>query len=30
MEIPSYPNLWRGAYTKWERYTVEDAIEIVK
>ncbi|EXB65336.1 Beta-hexosaminidase subunit [Morus notabilis] len=29
MEIPSYPNLWRGAYTKWERYTVEDAIEIV-
>ncbi|PON75322.1 Beta-hexosaminidase [Parasponia andersonii] len=30
IEIPSYPNLWRGAYTKWERYTIEDAIEIVK
>ncbi|KAM6582603.1 hypothetical protein CsatB_009605 [Cannabis sativa] len=29
IEIPSYPNLWRGSYTKWERYTVEDAIEIV-
>ncbi|XVF23795.1 hypothetical protein REPUB_Repub13aG0070000 [Reevesia pubescens] len=29
LEVPSYPNLWKGAYTKWERYTVEDAIEIV-
>lgn len=29
LEIPTYPNLWRGAYTKSERYTVEDAIEIV-
>ncbi|GMP22888.1 hypothetical protein CsSME_00000698 [Camellia sinensis var. sinensis] len=30
LEIPSYPNLWSGAYTKWERYTIEDAQEIVK
>ncbi|XP_062074458.1 beta-hexosaminidase 1-like [Humulus lupulus] len=29
LEIPSYPNLWRGSYTKWERYTIEDAAEIV-
>ncbi|KAK7295676.1 hypothetical protein RJT34_18587 [Clitoria ternatea] len=29
LEIPSYPNLWKGSYTKWERYTVEDAYEIV-
>ncbi|XAR66318.1 Beta-N-acetylhexosaminidase [Bertholletia excelsa] len=29
LEVPSYPNLWKGAYTKWERYTVEDAHEIV-
>ncbi|CAL9007965.1 unnamed protein product [Prunus brigantina] len=29
LEIPSYPKLWKGSYTKWERYTVEDAIEIV-
>ncbi|XP_015076565.1 beta-hexosaminidase 1 [Solanum pennellii] len=29
LEVPSYPNLWKGAYTKWERYTLEDAIEIV-
>ncbi|KAL3523769.1 hypothetical protein ACH5RR_016603 [Cinchona calisaya] len=29
LEVPRYPNLWRGAYTKWERYTVEDAQEIV-
>ncbi|XP_072978606.1 beta-hexosaminidase 1 [Typha angustifolia] len=28
-EIPSYPDLWKGSYTKWERYTVEDAYEIV-
>ncbi|XP_010253321.1 PREDICTED: beta-hexosaminidase 1 [Nelumbo nucifera] len=29
LEIPSYPDLWKGAYTKWERYTVEDAYEVV-
>ncbi|XP_028791124.1 beta-hexosaminidase 1 [Neltuma alba] len=29
LEIPSYPKLWKGSYTKWERYTVEDAYEIV-
>ncbi|KAL1819319.1 hypothetical protein ACET3Z_014188 [Daucus carota] len=29
LEVPTYPNLWKGAYTKWERYTVEDANEIV-
>lgn len=29
LEIPSYPNLWSGAYTKWERYTIENAQEIV-
>ncbi|KAH0465803.1 hypothetical protein IEQ34_005906 [Dendrobium chrysotoxum] len=30
LEIPTYPNLWEGSYTKWERYTVEDAYEIVE
>ncbi|WVZ95919.1 hypothetical protein U9M48_041624 [Paspalum notatum var. saurae] len=30
LEVPSYPNLWKGSYTKWERYTVEDAHDIVK
>ncbi|KAG8380724.1 hypothetical protein BUALT_Bualt06G0045700 [Buddleja alternifolia] len=30
LEVPTYPNLWKGAYTKWERYTTEDAYEIVK
>ncbi|BBG97928.1 beta-hexosaminidase 1 [Prunus dulcis] len=30
LEVPSYPKLWKGSYTKWERYTVEDAIEIVR
>ncbi|KAI9127940.1 hypothetical protein K1719_000933 [Acacia pycnantha] len=30
LEMPSYPKLWKGSYTKWERYTVEDAYEIVK
>ncbi|KAI5659875.1 hypothetical protein M9H77_28668 [Catharanthus roseus] len=30
LEVPSYPNLWKGAYTKWERYTTEDAQEIVE
>ncbi|XP_077220055.1 beta-hexosaminidase 1 [Tasmannia lanceolata] len=29
LEIPSYPDLWKGAYSKLERYTVEDAYEIV-
>ncbi|XP_048135544.1 beta-hexosaminidase 1-like [Rhodamnia argentea] len=29
LELPTYPMLWQGAYTKWERYTVEDAYEIV-
>ncbi|KAI4351110.1 hypothetical protein L6164_005495 [Bauhinia variegata] len=29
LEVPTYPNLWKGSYTKWERYTVEDANEIV-
>ncbi|KAL9226095.1 hypothetical protein vseg_001945 [Gypsophila vaccaria] len=28
-EMPSYPYLWKGSYSKWERYTVEDAYEIV-
>ncbi|KAJ8759866.1 hypothetical protein K2173_009967 [Erythroxylum novogranatense] len=29
LEVPSYSKLWKGSYTKWERYTVEDAYEIV-
>ncbi|XP_023747103.1 beta-hexosaminidase 1 [Lactuca sativa] len=29
LEVPAYPKLWKGSYTKWERYTVEDAYEIV-
>ncbi|KAG7560937.1 Glycoside hydrolase family 20 catalytic domain [Arabidopsis thaliana x Arabidopsis arenosa] len=29
-ETPTYPNLWKGAYSRWERYTVEDASEIVR
>ncbi|XP_006654923.1 beta-hexosaminidase 1 [Oryza brachyantha] len=29
LEVPSYPNLWKGSYSKWERYTVEDARDIV-
>ncbi|GAB2276657.1 Beta-hexosaminidase 1 [Dionaea muscipula] len=29
LEVPSYPYLWEGAYSKWERYTVEDAKDIV-
>ncbi|KAK9684149.1 hypothetical protein RND81_10G190000 [Saponaria officinalis] len=28
-EVPSYPYLWKGSYSKWERYTVEDAYDIV-
>ncbi|KAJ3678126.1 hypothetical protein LUZ60_001929 [Juncus effusus] len=30
MEIPSYPKLWNGAYSYSERYTINDAIDIVK
>ncbi|XP_010534473.1 PREDICTED: beta-hexosaminidase 1 isoform X2 [Tarenaya hassleriana] len=30
VETPTYPNLWKGAYSKWEKYTVEDAYEIVR
>ncbi|KAI9119878.1 hypothetical protein K1719_009267 [Acacia pycnantha] len=30
LEMPSYPKLWKGSYTKWEHYTIEDAYEIVK
>uniref|UniRef100_A0A0D9WC22 Beta-hexosaminidase n=2 Tax=Leersia perrieri TaxID=77586 RepID=A0A0D9WC22_9ORYZ len=30
LEVPSYPNLWKGSYSKWERYTVEDARDIVR
>ncbi|CAN0837032.1 Beta-hexosaminidase 1 [Linum grandiflorum] len=29
LEVPTYPNLWKGSYSQWERYTVEDAYEIV-
>ncbi|KAG5557302.1 hypothetical protein RHGRI_007529 [Rhododendron griersonianum] len=29
LEVPTYPKLWKGAYSKWERYTIEDADEIV-
>lgn len=29
LEVPSYANLWEGSYSKWERYTVEDAYDIV-
>ncbi|KAI3995345.1 hypothetical protein MKX01_032147 [Papaver californicum] len=29
LEVPSYPHLWKGSYTKFERYTVEDAYDIV-
>ncbi|XP_048231922.1 beta-hexosaminidase 1 [Ricinus communis] len=29
LEVPTYPKLWQGSYTKWERYTVEDAYDIV-
>ncbi|WCJ19515.1 beta-hexosaminidase 1 [Euphorbia peplus] len=29
LEVPTYPKLWEGSYTKWERYTVEDAYDIV-
>ncbi|KAL9275200.1 Beta-hexosaminidase 1-like protein [Drosera capensis] len=30
LEVPTYPYLWEGAYSQWERYTVEDAKDIVK
>uniref|UniRef100_A0A0D6R4V9 Beta-hexosaminidase n=1 Tax=Araucaria cunninghamii TaxID=56994 RepID=A0A0D6R4V9_ARACU len=30
LEVPSYPALWKGSYTRWERYTVDDAREIVE
>lgn len=29
LEVPTYPNLWKGSYTKMERYNVEDASDIV-
>ncbi|KAG6491039.1 hypothetical protein ZIOFF_052371 [Zingiber officinale] len=29
LEVPSYPNLWKGSYSKLERYTIEDAYEVV-
>ncbi|QCE05636.1 hexosaminidase [Vigna unguiculata] len=29
LEVPSYPNLWKGSYSEWERYTIEDAHDIV-
>ncbi|KAG0610727.1 hypothetical protein M758_7G086900 [Ceratodon purpureus] len=30
LEIPSYPSLWKGAYSYAERYTLDDAREIVR
>ncbi|KAG6598926.1 Beta-hexosaminidase 3, partial [Cucurbita argyrosperma subsp. sororia] len=30
LEIPSFPKLWLGAYSKQERYTIADATEIVR
>ncbi|KAL4290473.1 hypothetical protein GQ457_14G023150 [Hibiscus cannabinus] len=30
LEVPAYPKLWNGAYSKWERYTIEDASRIVR
>ncbi|KAJ8422971.1 hypothetical protein Cgig2_002582 [Carnegiea gigantea] len=30
LETSTYPYLWKGAFSKWERYTVEDAYDIVK
>ncbi|KAJ1690336.1 hypothetical protein LUZ63_014491 [Rhynchospora breviuscula] len=29
LEVPSYPKLWKGSYSKQERYAVEDAYDIV-
>nr|CAB3465228.1 unnamed protein product [Digitaria exilis] len=30
LQIPSYPKLWNGAYSYSERYTFDDAIDIVQ
>ncbi|XP_074310623.1 beta-hexosaminidase 3 [Silene latifolia] len=30
LEIPSYPKIWNGAYSASERYTMDDAAEIVR
>ncbi|CAM6086924.1 unnamed protein product [Calypogeia fissa] len=30
IEIPSYPDLWKGAYSTKERYTIDDARDIVE
>ncbi|XP_057826008.2 beta-hexosaminidase 1 isoform X1 [Cryptomeria japonica] len=30
LEIPSFPGLWKGSYTGWERYTFDDAHDIVE
>eukprot|EP00249_Psilotum_nudum_P034528 c53683_g1_i1 orf=62-1657(-) len=30
LEIPSYPRLWDGAYSESERYTIDDAFDIVQ
>jgi hypothetical protein len=30
IEIPSYPKLWNGSYSFSERYTMSDAIDIVR
>ncbi|WOL16280.1 beta-hexosaminidase 1 [Canna indica] len=30
LEVPSYPKLWEGSYSKLERYTIEDAYEVVE
>ncbi|KAL6620255.1 hypothetical protein ACP70R_035394 [Stipagrostis hirtigluma subsp. patula] len=30
LEIPSYPKLWNGAYSYSEKYTMDDAIDIVQ
>jgi hexosaminidase len=30
LEVPSYPELWKGSYTGWERYTLDDARDIVE
>jgi len=30
IEIPSYPKLWNGSYSYSERYTMSDAMDIVR
>uniref|UniRef100_A0ACD5XWJ4 Uncharacterized protein n=1 Tax=Avena sativa TaxID=4498 RepID=A0ACD5XWJ4_AVESA len=30
LEIPSYPKLWNGAYSSAEKYTMNDALDIVQ